>query len=426
MNQEELSLAKTIELLLNFKHDTKVQKLKEFYSTKSFSEILKIERKEVSHSSFITWILDVKEQHNLGDFAIKRFLDILLKYGKDIDEKLYEILIIGNYTIDNFFIETEYHIKEVGFIDIFISMEINSIKDNETINKPINIIIENKVYSKENEGQTEKYYYHFENSKEETYKKDINIYIYLTPLSMIELNNLQEVQCECKKFIQINYQILSDNIFELIEQQNTSQRTKIIVQEYLKSLSKPIKDNNKTLKGKIMATTKQEQDLLKEFLNEHNELFLTAFKIRGEDPDLEPEERAENEKFIKNLESSFTRYNSLEEYIEEEKITSLSMDKLIELMKKLNEIFKDKITITYAPSNINIKIIKSNQNRKVFVYIKPQKQDIRLTFPAMHEAMHEKFPEGNNKGALQLSLNNDSRIEDYISIFQEAFNKLQD
>ena len=95
-------------------------------------------------------------------------------------------------------------------------------------------------------------------------------------------------------------------------------------------------------------------------------------------------------------------------------------------MKKLNEIFKDKITITYAPSNINIKIIKSNQNRKVFVYIKPQQKGIRLGFPGMYEELHDNYPGKDHRGYFQFNLNNDSEIEDSIAISLKAFNKLQD
>ena len=62
MNEElsELeSLKGTKELLLKFKHDDNVQKLNNFYYTKSFAEILKVERKENIHSGFIVSFIKI-------------------------------------------------------------------------------------------------------------------------------------------------------------------------------------------------------------------------------------------------------------------------------------------------------------------------------------------------------------------------------
>ncbi len=63
--------------IINFKNDSDFQKLEKFYYSKSFSEILGVSRREMSHSSFISWLLNKSESHNLGDFTIKKFLDII-------------------------------------------------------------------------------------------------------------------------------------------------------------------------------------------------------------------------------------------------------------------------------------------------------------------------------------------------------------
>ncbi len=289
MNKEEVENIDIVKLLLDFKNDLNVQKLKTFYNTKSFSEILKVERKEEPHSSFISWLLNENESHNLGDFAIKKLLDILLQYGRDkFTKELYEVLIIGNYNINNLYIKTEYYIKNTGRIDIFLSMDIKG-RDIESI--PINIIIENKVYSKENDKQTNKYYEHFENSslEAEPYKKDINFYIYLTPISTIDLRELKEPECECKDFIQINYQILSDNIFELVANRDIPERTKFIVKEYLKSLGTPSTETE--IKGKIMVLTEQEAELLEKFFEEHDQLLTAAIEARSMNPELDSDNR---------------------------------------------------------------------------------------------------------------------------------------
>ena len=76
-------LNRTKSLLLKWKNDKNIQELKEFYDTKSFSGILGVERREMSHSNFIAWILNDRESHNLGQFAIRQLFDILLEYGED-------------------------------------------------------------------------------------------------------------------------------------------------------------------------------------------------------------------------------------------------------------------------------------------------------------------------------------------------------
>jgi len=319
---EKKSLKDTKKLLLKWKNDKNIQELKEFYNTKSYGEILKVERKEEPHSSFIAWLLDLNETHGLDDFAMKKFLDILITYGEDKitkkSGKLYESLLIGNYRIENFYIETEYNIGQSGFIDIFISMDIKIKKYDSAI--PINIIIENKVYSTENidkldnsKSQTNKYYEHFEteNIVNEKFKKNINFYVYLTPLSSIDLKNLQGIpQCECKEFIQINYQMLSDNIFELVQYEDVPHRTKFIVQEYLKSLGKPIEDEKN--KGKIMAISTKEKRLLDSFLEEHLDLIITAVNAKIEDPDLDDKARIDLKQTANTLigtKKNNTKYN---------------------------------------------------------------------------------------------------------------------
>ena len=125
---KEISLEKVKQLLLKWKNDKNIQKLKTFYNTKSFSKILGVERREMSHSNFIAWILDDKESHNLSQFAIRQLFDILLEYGEDgiqyslnlynenNDKKieynnLYKSLMLENYKIEDLDINVEKVIK---------------------------------------------------------------------------------------------------------------------------------------------------------------------------------------------------------------------------------------------------------------------------------------------------------------------------
>ena len=222
---EEESLKKTKKLLLKWKNDKNIQELKEFYDTKSFSDILGVERREMSHSNFIAWILNDKESHHLGQFAIKQLLDILLEYGEEkiknsldkyneINEEklqfgsLYKALMLNNYIIENLEIGVE-KVLTKGRIDIIVSMMIRSNKDDIELPKKVNIIIENKVDSSEHSSQTTTYYSYY--TTDDKYKNDLNLFVFLLPVST---SKLFEPLAECEHFINVNYQLLADNVFE--------------------------------------------------------------------------------------------------------------------------------------------------------------------------------------------------------------------
>ena len=75
---EELSIDNIRNEIIKFKNDVISQKLDKYYSTKSYSEILGVSRRELSHSNFIAWLLNNQESHDLSSYPIKKFLEILV------------------------------------------------------------------------------------------------------------------------------------------------------------------------------------------------------------------------------------------------------------------------------------------------------------------------------------------------------------
>jgi len=398
----------------------------------------------MSHSNFIAWILNDKESHHLGQFAIRQLFDMLLEYGENkiknsldkynqINNKdfkfdnLYKALILNSYIIDNLEIGIEKGLRR-GRIDIISSMIIRSSKSNIELPKKVNIIIENKVNSLEHSNQTEKYYnYYTQNDK---YKNDLNLFVFLLPIATSKLsNNL----AKCKHFININYQLLADNIFERALNHDISDRVKFIITEYLLSLRKP------SNKGTIMAIGKLEEELLKDFWEEHQELLMQIFPIIAnleEDPEKAKILREVADKMNKN----FKRYENLDDYIDFLKITKKSIKKeVIENLKILIDIlekeFKDTIEITYAPSNINIKNLNSKKG-KVFVYIGIYISEIRLIFIKIYDLIKNKNI--NNNTSIEESGKNDAIIrvkikernsvdfKEYLPYFKLAYKKLEE
>jgi len=93
----------------NFKNNSSVNKLDTYYKTKSISEILGVSRKEIPHSNFLAWIFNPNDSHFIGDFSIKKLLDIYVLYSDKInnDSKLFDLIITDTLNIKDITIEVE-------------------------------------------------------------------------------------------------------------------------------------------------------------------------------------------------------------------------------------------------------------------------------------------------------------------------------
>ena len=292
--------------IIKFKNDSDFQKLENFYYSKSFSEILGVSRREISHSGFIAWLLNDTESHKLGEFPIKKFFDIILKFSHDklktFHSEFYNSLITEDYEIEKASVKPEFVIKGVGRLDIYVELKLLIAGKDQNVK----LIIENKVESKENKDQTNTYYNYLNSIKKE---EDILIFVYLTPISTLDLLELEEPECNCKEFIQINYQSIVDYLIEPALNQNISNRTKNILNEYLQSLSQPsiddeIEGHKKEL---IMALGNEERKLLSSFWEKNQKLILASLYAMSSDPEQEKDTRDSIREALDNLSSDKDR-----------------------------------------------------------------------------------------------------------------------
>ena len=286
----ELTLDQIRNEIIKFKNDVVSQRLENYYGTKSLGEIFGVSRKELIHNNFIAWLLGNQESHNLGNYTFKKFLEILVLSSKGIQseayKKLFDSIITGELTVDGLQTFTEKNIKLVGRVDIVLEADIVYF---ETAKK-LRVVIENKVTTKEHSDQTTKYYNYYENFNE---KDCINLYVFLTPISGIELSDLEEPECSCKKYIQTNYQHLVDYLLEPILNKDISDKTRIIIKEYLQTLSQPTQNDEDVehKQGLIMAIGKEERELLNRFWDKNQKLILSALYAISSDPDQDKDVR---------------------------------------------------------------------------------------------------------------------------------------
>lgn len=287
------------------------QELRSYFLHKSIFNILGVARNENIHSNFISWLLNRSENHGLGDYPIKKFLEMLVITQNDTaysEEQLFpddliDIIISGNYEIISMEVVREKAIPK-GRIDIFVDVKILSAGDQ--IN--IKIILENKIYSKEHSDQTQIYY---DWAKKEYGNLERLIFVFLTPLPTSELQSLSEQQCSCKKYIQINYQYLVDYLLEPCRKQEMPQESSMLIDNYLRSLSLPTLDFEngltKNFGGMTMAVSERERKLLLDFWENNKPLLLATLNVLKDDDDINEDEKLSMQNMINVISTKSSR-----------------------------------------------------------------------------------------------------------------------
>ncbi len=294
MDYDILSIKEMIISLVNSKEYNELQA---YYTQSSFFNILNISRKETIHSEFLAWLFNPYQKHDLGDYAIKKLLETLaivvnksqannkdIKFPQDFED----YIISGNYKVDSVEVQREKNTDGNGFIDIYIEMDLIVYN---TFHR-LNIIIENKVKSREGDKQTLRYY---EWAKRRDSK---NIFVFLTPLPNVDFEKLREPECECQNYIQLNYQYVVDYIIEPCRRQKLSQETAIFINNYLRTLSYPALqlESKESERGDIiMAIGERERNLLRNFWEAHRELLIATISAMKDDPEISDEDRSKIE-----------------------------------------------------------------------------------------------------------------------------------
>ena len=214
--------------IIEFYNDPDFQRLNSYYNRTTIFNILNIERRELSHSAFLKWLFDINGSHNFGEEPLKKLLRMLVNTDNDniLSEDILNILLIGDYEIQNFHIETEKVVesdKNKGRIDIFAKFGIFK-KD---FKKDVVVIIENKVDSKHHDDQTKTY----KVWADKEYDESVKIPIYLTPYPESEKD-------EITNYFIITYQDILEHVIEPLLNMEIDSDTKIILEDYIINRSK--------------------------------------------------------------------------------------------------------------------------------------------------------------------------------------------
>jgi len=131
------------EVLTQFLLDTReLELLESMLNDFNPLSIMKVENYEIRHSNILSWLFDPSGNHHLDDKVLKKFLIEVILNNESVK---IPFTIRDIYPVS--FSDAEVY-REYKHIDIFIKSE-----KNKTL-----VLVENKIRSKESEGQLEKYF----------------------------------------------------------------------------------------------------------------------------------------------------------------------------------------------------------------------------------------------------------------------------
>ncbi|PKV51720.1 PD-(D/E)XK nuclease superfamily protein [Aquimarina sp. MAR_2010_214] len=190
----------------------RLEKLKLFLSQPNYLEILGISHRELQHSNFLAWMMNSRASHDIGNYFLKSFINLLPLPPEDK-------IRINLSNLEG----TKIH-REFNDIDLLI---VNT-------ELKFTICIENKIKaSKSGDNQLLKYYEIVENTWSD--KEHKNYYVYLTPFP----RTLTEKEIEIE-YVNLTYQSILDILEDTVISKRPSEETTPLIDNYINNLKKNI------------------------------------------------------------------------------------------------------------------------------------------------------------------------------------------
>ncbi len=344
-------------------------KLYEYYNQKTFMDVLGVSRRENEHSNFLAWLFNPDENHGMGDYPLRKLLQTVAfkrkkdsnynplntknflnkQHFEDIDKLVYDDFVIESVEKDDQekTVAREKVIGKQRRLDIFIKLKIKFSSSDKT--ETINILIENKIKSSENDNQTTDYAdWLFEQRPDE-----LGIPIYLVVATNEELKNIytSKQKPANSEFMVLNYQYLMDGVFEPCLLKCKTEFGKNILKEYMICLGKALNvdEDPKKARALVMAISTYEKNLVKVLWENHKDALINQFEKYNTDKNTSSNEFgsfyiAIAETLLRLAESEKIRFEDNEKTV-------------IQNMKKSNLVSK-----TYVYNNAEYKKGKRDKN----------------------------------------------------------------
>lgn len=393
-----------------FNADPEINRLHLTYKNNSLLNCLSVSRRELSHSMFLSELFKDDSFHGLGSLPLQLLLEVILhrankqktkmiETGKDVMfAALKSAILARDLHLSDIQVSTEESFKDInnnsGKVDIFISCRVKPLKrdSNNKYVEFLNIIIENKIYAKEQDDQTQKYYEHFnaflKNNADQTVDTNLrrggprsihNIYVYLTPATLLEIESCNDVSCTCKEYVQICYQDLLNFVIDpLLNNSEISLRGKFFIDEYRRSLGVSFEDveSSHGSSGKkskvntiIMAISKEDSDAISQLWNNYKDLFIATLNEvnRLNDDENEDTKCVESKRTLYEYKGQPFSMSSCVRAIISDHLSEFNLD---DINKEFNSIVRKNIVTTdYNTSYFKEKIdVRTKDNHSVHLF----------------------------------------------------------
>lgn len=180
-------------------------------------ETLGIIHTEIRHSRVLSWLLDPSENHGLGDYVLKKFIQTagFLHYYEQSENKLYDPLKLSLLDFHDFEVRREWQ-----NIDILLLSKSNKLV----------VAIENKVWSKESKHQLAKY----RNIVQDVFGEYDKFFIFLTPYG--------EESSDPDTWISMSYLSIMGIIEKALSLRKDalSERVQLFIEQYVETLRRYI------------------------------------------------------------------------------------------------------------------------------------------------------------------------------------------
>ena len=226
-----MTIERLNELYSNLLDDVDFDRLDLGLKKPNIFSILKISRNEIRHSNFLSWLLNPKDSHGLGDIFLKRFLREV--FSSDKFEGISQVDVEG---LDLTRVDV---LREWNNIDILISTP------------ELVVCVENKVFSRDHSNQLLRY----RKIVEEHFPNKTKTFVYLNPEG-------EESSEEVENYYPLSYEFIVETLERIIEVYIDSMKMQVV--QY-------IKDYVTTLKQDIMGTDKL-VDISRKIYSNHKEL----------------------------------------------------------------------------------------------------------------------------------------------------------
>ena len=217
------------------------------------------------HSSFWGWLLDPNGSHLLSDYALRRFLlmlldDRCLKACNHRQQSLLRTLPITEFSdvevAPNEHVSTEKSVSGVGRFDIFLT---GSYSDAFGESGSLNMILELKIDSTSSPEQSKRY----GDWLLQNHPNDANLLIHLTP----DLLGTSKATVGDDRWYCLDYQLLNDKLLiPLLDHPNINEKVKPFIIQYVKNLKT-------RYKGIKMAITNEEKRLALVLYDKYSDVF---------------------------------------------------------------------------------------------------------------------------------------------------------